>query len=124
MIEFDLDQAPPSRLAYSSSIASSYRRSASISAAVFSRVVPAPVLTPAPVALELGLLVCDCSVTDESTFVSEPEAGACETSGSLERKGMVIIVCVCYSRMELFIVSLREMGFLVVLRKDSQSIGS
>lgn len=66
-------QAPPSRFAYSSSIASSYRRSASISASVFSRLVPAPVFTPAPVALEVESPVCDCSEMGWSTFGSEPD---------------------------------------------------
>lgn len=87
------DQAPPSRFAYSSSIASSYKRSASISASVFSRVVPAPVFTPAPVGLELEPPVCDCSGGDEWVSGSEPEVGAegRDDDGTVgeERKGIV-----------------------------------
>ncbi len=90
--DIEFDQAPPSRFAYSSSIASSYSRSASISACVFSRVVPAPVFTPAPVALELESPVCDCSDRDESMFGSEPDVAvcSCEDDGVVEvRKGIV-----------------------------------
>lgn len=52
--------APPSRLAYSSSIRSSYRRSASFSASVLGRVTPAPELAPAPVATAAAGVDCDC----------------------------------------------------------------
>lgn len=49
-------------------------RSASSSASVFSRVLPAPVFTPAPVAVELDSSVCDCSEIGESLLGSEPDA--------------------------------------------------
>lgn len=80
------DQAPPSLFAYSSSIASSYRRSASISASVFSRVVPAPVFTPAPVAVELEspVCVCVCSDMDESEFGSEDDGASEVMKGILK----------------------------------------
>lgn len=76
-------------------MASSYKRSASISASVFSRVVPAPVFTPAPVGLELEPPVCDCSGKGESMSGSEPDVGAedCDDDddGTVEeaRKGIV-----------------------------------
>lgn len=98
--DIKFNQAPPSRFAYSSSIASSYNRSASISASVFSRVVPAPVFTPAPVGIELELPVCDCSCRDESMSGSEPDVGAkgCD-DGAVEgaREGIVEFEVIGYA---------------------------